>query len=244
MLGRWLSACAVTYHVVAAVCYNGPALFLSSGMARSLRSHRGELLQRYAASDEKVEVVYNYFAQEYTNKPTTSSGTLDVFMFLADLLPWSSAELDARALIDERTPNWRKSPFGPSDDAEFRRNFRAISEAAGSEMAALSVLDKNPAVILFGPNQVRTAGSILKTRLGGEEAAKVIQKNPGVLTIDAQQLQDNMDSVVLTANVIDLALRNGSISRFFASSIALFFAVAIGKALLDVIKNQMVVGSP
>lgn len=191
------------------------------------------------AQGEEKEVVYNYFAQDYALKSKAPPQGPDLLTQLSELLPWTAGEQEALALQEERRPSWRKSPFGPRDEADLRRRFRALVSAAGDETAALSALRRNPAVLLFGEGQLRRAGQVLVDALGRERAAEVIQKNPGALTIDPSSLKESLPSVVATAEVIDIVVRNGETARAVAGVVQLGVAVSIGKALFDVARLRL-----
>ncbi|CAE7637233.1 CCA1, partial [Symbiodinium pilosum] len=187
-----------------------------------------------AASGEKQEIVYNYFAQDYA-LVTRKEKTFDVGQWLSELLPWSDGEQRAREVLSELLPKWRSIDVGPQTDIALRRRFRALAAATGGEETALAAMRRNIAVLYFGEGQIQQAGEVLRKMLGKERAAEVIRKNPGVLTIAPRNLENNIGSVCLAADVIDVLVQNGEVSRLVAGAFGLFFVVGIAKALGDVV---------
>jgi len=163
----------------------------------------------------------------------------DMLSRLSELLPWSDGEQEALKLISAQDPNWRTSPFGPSDEPGLRRNFRAVVAASGGEDAALSALRRNPAIMLFGERQVRRAGEVLTEALGRGRATEVILKNPGVLTIDPESLRDNIGAVAFFAEVIDVIVRNAEVARAAFTVVQLGVLLALGKALVDIVRLRL-----
>mmetsp|Transcript_130696 Transcript_130696/g.406401 ORF Transcript_130696/g.406401 Transcript_130696/m.406401 type:complete len:274 (-) Transcript_130696:157-978(-) len=192
-----------------------------------------------AAKAEEGEVAYDYLVQEYYLKSKAEVGGPDLLTQLSELLPWSSAEREALALQEETSPRWRQSPLGPRDEADLRRRFRAVAAAAGGEAAALSAIRRNPAVLLFGEGTVRRAGLVLAEGLGAERAREVIQKNPGVLTIDASNLRGNLLAVSVVADAVDVVVRNSGAARALLGFVQLGVAVSLGKALFDVFRLRV-----
>eukprot|EP00439_Symbiodinium_sp_Y106_P066732 s1008_g10.t3 len=185
-------------------------------------------------SSDKQEIVYNYFAQDYA-LVTRKEETFDVGQWLSELLPWSDGELRARDVLSEILPKWRSIDVGPQTDIALRRRFRALTAATGGEEPALAAMRRNIAILYFGEGQIQRAGDVLQRLLGKERAAQVIQKNPGVLTIDPRNLENNISAVCVAADVIDVLVQNGQVARLTAGAVGIFFAVGIAKALGDVI---------
>lgn len=215
------------------------------GLTTQSRSRHHQ--HRAAAADGgKKEVVYNYFSQDYA---LVTKQENNFFAQLIDqasdvLSPWTQAEKDALALLEEVRPNWRTSPFTPDNEVQVRRRFRTIVTAAGSEEVALEVLQKNLAVLCFGPGQVQRAAEVLVAGLGREKATEVIRKNPGVLTIDPAQIEGNLPAITIAADAINLVVNNGGAARILAGVIGLAVAVSLAKALLDVYKIRALGISP
>mmetsp|Transcript_116898 Transcript_116898/g.372219 ORF Transcript_116898/g.372219 Transcript_116898/m.372219 type:complete len:278 (-) Transcript_116898:37-870(-) len=197
------------------------------------------LSMRSSADDE---IVFNYFSQEYAMKPKLEAPNL--LAGFSELLPWSAAEQEALEMRNKESPKWRESPFGSNDEAGVRRCFRAVVGAVGSEEDALQALRRNPAIFLFGEGQIRKAGVELVQALGQAKATEVILKNPGVLTIDPSGLKDSMGSIVLVADIIDVIVRNSAAAKFVATGVQGAFAVAIGKALFDVVQLRLLTPTP
>ncbi|CAE7267628.1 CCA1, partial [Symbiodinium sp. CCMP2592] len=185
-------------------------------------------------SSDKQEIVYNYFAQDYA-LVTRKEETFDVGQWLSELLPWSDGELRARDVLSEILPKWRSIDVGPQTDIALRRRFRALTAATGGEEPALAAMRRNIAILYFGEGQIQRAGEVLQRLLGKERAAQVIQKNPGVLTIDPRNLENNISAVCVAADVIDVLVQNGQVARLTAGAVGIFFALGIAKALGDVI---------
>jgi len=192
-----------------------------------------------AERKDNKEVIYNYYSNDYALVERTSSADViaaSVDDFVTSLLPWSDGEKQILQIMEENSPKWRTAALGPDDEAGLRRNFRSIAEVAGSEEAALKLLERNSAVILFGPTQTGSAGKALVECLGKEKAMALMQKNPGVLTIDPKGLIDNIAATVFVADIIDVIAENAEVSKVVASVVQLFFAVALVKALSDVVR--------
>lgn len=220
----------------------------ASCFVRSLPLQRRDMMARVRASADsggaKQEMVFNVFTQDWqlVIRDVPQGPRLDEM--LSEFLPWSAAEKEALALFDEKLPDWRTSMYGPDDDAGFRRRFRIIAAVAGGEAAALDAFAKNTAVVYFGDIQIRKAGEILQQNLGRERAFEIIKKNPGVLTIDADSLRDNLGAVEAMANVIGILVQYGAASRAVATTFGGLFVVAIGKALFDVVMLRTGLGTP
>merc|ERR1712113_95992 len=103
-------------------------------------------------------------------------------------------------------------------------------------------LRRNPAIILFGERQTRMAGEVLVQELGRQRATEVILKNPGVLTIDPDGLKENIGSVAVMADVIDVVVTNSESAKAALTVVQLAFAVSIGKALFDVVQKRLLDG--
>eukprot|EP00438_Fugacium_kawagutii_P032945 Skav236607 [mRNA] locus=scaffold3553:22971:27502:- [translate_table: standard] len=95
-------------------------------------------------------------------------------------------------------------------------------------------MKRNVAVMYFAEGQIQSAAEVLQKKLGKERASDVIQKNPGALTIDPRNLENNIDAVCVTAEVVNVIVNNAEVSRTAAGAIGLFFALGLGKATYDV----------
>eukprot|EP00437_Effrenium_voratum_P049041 CAMPEP_0181535460 /NCGR_PEP_ID=MMETSP1110-20121109/74265_1 /TAXON_ID=174948 /ORGANISM="Symbiodinium sp., Strain CCMP421" /LENGTH=216 /DNA_ID=CAMNT_0023666837 /DNA_START=33 /DNA_END=684 /DNA_ORIENTATION=+ len=208
-------------------------LLLAGGLAFSNWQPKRSAVTRRAEASKK-EVVYNYFAQDYA-VITREQKPFDAGRWLSELLPWSAGELRAREVLDEVLPKWRSIEVGP-------KNFRALAEAAGGDEPALAAMRKNVAVLYFGEGQIQRAGETLTRCLGKERAMQIIQKNPGALTIDPENLESNMGSVCLAADALDVVISNAEISRTVGGALGGFFAISIGKAVFDVVALRVMQG--
>eukprot|EP00929_Paragymnodinium_shiwhaense_P099894 TRINITY_DN61803_c0_g1_i1.p1 TRINITY_DN61803_c0_g1~~TRINITY_DN61803_c0_g1_i1.p1 ORF type:complete len:244 (-),score=38.82 TRINITY_DN61803_c0_g1_i1:186-917(-) len=237
LLGRSSSSLAGCFLILVAASASSLWCFIGQRGGTAAASPRAA---RYA--EAKQEVVYNYFAQDYA-LVTRKERPFDLGEFLTELLPLSPGEVKARDLLDELLPGWQTKIVGPDNEQELRRRFRAISVAAGGDDFALSAMRKNVAIMYFSDIQLKAATAVLVDELGKEEAAAVIRKNPGALTIDPQSMKDNVASITFTANIVDAAVKNSDVSRTLVSGVGLFFAVSLSKALFDVINLRVLSAS-
>lgn len=115
---------------------------------------------------------------------------------------WSEAERQALSFLEEKQPKWRRSYLGPKTEAQVRETFQAISWAAGGETQGLKAIEKNLALMVFLPEQIRASAEALTGELGQKEASDIIQKNPGVLTIPPESIKQNVGAIVPLSSVV------------------------------------------
>lgn len=151
---------------------------------------------------------------------------------------WSEAERQALSFLEEKQPKWRRSYLGPKTEAQVRETFQAISWAAGGETQGLKAIEKNLALMVFLPEQIRASAEALTGELGQKEASDIIQKNPGVLTIPPESIKQNVGAIVPLSSVVGFFSDNPMISRglFAILGIAVIYAVVVVGVINPLIK--------
>mmetsp|Transcript_40889 Transcript_40889/g.73905 ORF Transcript_40889/g.73905 Transcript_40889/m.73905 type:complete len:255 (+) Transcript_40889:78-842(+) len=219
-------------------------VFVHTASLRNIRPRQSPVI-RSATSESseqgEAKIVWNYFKNNYdlvyVKEATLAERFGEVVAQVRDLSPWSEAEKEALRVWEEDRPNWREAFLGPKTDTEFRRSFRAVAEVSGGEEQAVEIIKRNLAVLLFKETQIRSAGAALVKGLGEAKAREVMVKNPGVLTIDASNLQEapRVRFVAIVADIIDVILSNTGFFGPLATVLQTAVAVSIGKATLDVV---------
>mmetsp|Transcript_7814 Transcript_7814/g.13541 ORF Transcript_7814/g.13541 Transcript_7814/m.13541 type:complete len:216 (-) Transcript_7814:41-688(-) len=151
---------------------------------------------------------------------------------------WSEAERQALSFLEEKQPKWRRSYLGPKTEAQVRETFQAISWAAGGETQGLKAIEKNLALMVFLPEQIRASAEALTGELGQKEASDIIQKNPGVLTIPPESIKQNVGAIVPLSSVVGFFSDNPVISQglFAILGIAVIYAVVVVGVINPLIK--------
>ena len=76
------------------------------------------------------------------------------------------------------------------------RPFRPYLGLQEGETQGLKAIEKNLALMVFLPEQIRASAEALTGELGQKEASDIIQKNPGVLTIPPESIKQNVGAIV------------------------------------------------
>eukprot|EP00438_Fugacium_kawagutii_P032154 Skav231572 [mRNA] locus=scaffold481:216095:216727:- [translate_table: standard] len=151
---------------------------------------------------------------------------------------WSEAEMQALSFLEEKQPKWRRSYLGPKTEEQVRETFQAISWAAGGETQGLTAIEKNLALMVFLPEQIRASAKALTGELGQKEAIDIIQKNPGVLTIPPESIKQNIGAIVPLSSVVGFFSDNPMITQglFAILSVAVIYAVGVVGVINPLIK--------
>ena len=151
---------------------------------------------------------------------------------------WSDAEKQALNFLEEKQPKWRRSYLGPKTEDQVRETFQAISWAAGGETQGLKAIEKNLALMVFLPEQIRASAEALTGELGQKEAIDIIQKNPGVLTIPPESIKQNVGAIVPLSSVVGFFSDNPVLSQalFTILGLAVIYAVVVVGVINPLIK--------
>ena len=151
---------------------------------------------------------------------------------------WSDAEKQALSFLEEKQPKWRRSYLGPKTEEQVRETFQAISWAAGGETQGLKAIEKNLALMVFLPEQIRASAEALTGELGQKEAIDIIQKNPGVLTIPPESIKQNVGAIVPLSGVVGFFSDNPVLSQalFTILGLAVIYAVVVVGVINPLIK--------
>lgn len=151
---------------------------------------------------------------------------------------WSEAERQALSFLEEKQPKWRRSYLGPKTEEQVRETFQAISWAAGGETQGLKAIEKNLALMVFLPEQIRASAEALTGELGQKEAIDIIQKNPGVLTIPPESIKQNVGAIVPLSSVVGFFSDNPMIAQglFAVLGVAVIYAVGVVGVINPLIK--------
>ncbi|CAE8598746.1 unnamed protein product, partial [Polarella glacialis] len=91
--------------------------------------------------------------------------------------------------------------------------------------------DRNLALLVFAPNQLKSAGEFLAAELGREQAIQIIRKNPGVLSIPPASLKENLGGIVAMADYIGFFADNPLLAKLLLGALGLwagYFVLYIG----------------
>lgn len=151
---------------------------------------------------------------------------------------WSEAEREALAFLESKQPKWRRSYLGPKTEGQVRETFQAICSAAGGEPQGLRAVQKNLALMVFLPEQIQASSEALTQELGLKEAQEIIGQNPGVLTIPAESIKQNVKAIVPLSSVVGFFSDNPELSQvlFTLLGLALIYAVLVVGVIQPLIK--------